>query len=186
MTVPVFDTSASSMTLRGTEEPSVSAGAFREVMSHMAETVCLITAAHEGQRLGRTATAVLSLSPSPPSVLVSIDLDSRLAGMIVKSRSFSLMVLARDQAIIADAFAGKLGAMDRFAIGVWGEWPSGNPLLYGATAAMDCEVIGTIETQTHLLLAGGLIATETATGKDPLVWHRRGYRDLGPSPLKAT
>jgi flavin reductase len=178
VTVPVVDFSASAMTLRETEQPSVSATDFREVMSHMAETVCVVTAAHEGQRLGRTATAVLSLSPNPPSVLVSIDLASRLADLIVKSRTFSLAVLASDQAIVGDAFAGKLGS-DRFAFGVWGEWPSGNPQLYGASAIVDCELIGSIETQTNVLFAGGIIQAETAAGKDPLVWHRRGYRGLG-------
>lgn len=180
MSVPVFDFSASSMSLRDTEQPSVSAADFREVMSHMAETVTVVTAAHDGQRLGRTATAVLSLSPNPPSVLVSIDLASRLADLIVKSRGFSLAVLANDQADIGDAFAGKHGDMDRFVFGVWGHWRSGNPQLYGATAIIDCEVIGSIETQTNLLLAGGIIQAETAAGKDPLVWHRRGYRGLGP------
>ncbi|MDB5562062.1 MAG: flavin reductase, partial [Hyphomicrobiales bacterium] len=92
------------------------------------------------------------------------------------SGKFSLAMLARDQEMIGDAFAGKLGKVDRFALGVWGTWPSGNPLLYGAATALDCEVIGRFETQTHVLFAGAIVEADTSNPAEPLLWYQRQYQ----------
>lgn len=183
MTVPLIDLlGAGAMHLTDTRQPAVSGADFREAMSHMASTVSVVTATHDGETRGRTATAVFSLALEPPSILVSVNLTSRLADLVVKSRGFSLCMLASDQQIIGDAFAGKfddpLTGLDRFSFGVWGQWPSGNPLLYGAAVALDCELVGSMETQTHVLFAGGVIETEIAPAKQPLIWHRRGYAQL--------
>lgn len=182
MTVPIIDLlGAGTLHLSDTRQPAVSGADFREAMSHMASTVSVVSAAHEGETRGRTATAVFSLALEPPSILVSVDITSRLADLVVKSRGFSLSILASDQQIIGDAFAGKFDespGLDRFSFGVWGHWPSGNPLLYGAAVALDCELVGSIETQTHVLFAGGVIETEITSGKQPLIWHRRGYAQL--------
>jgi flavin reductase (DIM6/NTAB) family NADH-FMN oxidoreductase RutF len=51
-------------------------------------------------------------------------------------------------------------------------------LLYGAVAALDCELIGTIETATHLLFAGAILHTDVLQSATPLIWHDRGYRAL--------
>ena len=156
--------------------PPVVRADFADVMARMAATVSVVTASHEGKSLGRTVTATLSLGVTPPSVMVSIDIASPLADLIVRANGFSMAMLSDDQQIIADAFAGKLGDIDRFMMGVWGNWPSGHPLLYGAAAAIDCELIGTIETKTHLLFAGAILHTDVAGKHEPLLWHDRGYR----------
>ncbi|MDB5563297.1 MAG: flavin reductase, partial [Hyphomicrobiales bacterium] len=80
--------------------PSVSRAEFGEVMSRMASTVSVVTATFGGEMLGRTATAVLSLSATPPAILVSVDIRAPLADLIIKSGKFSLAMLARDQEMI--------------------------------------------------------------------------------------
>jgi len=152
---------------------------FGEIMSRMASTVSIVTAAHEGERLGRTATSVFSLSATPPAVLVAIDIAAPLAELIVRSGGFSVAMLAPGQEAIGDAFAGKLGMVDRFGYGEWDRWPSGSPLLRGAATALDLELIGQIETQTHILFAGAIVAADTSGPPDPLVWHRRQYQPVG-------
>ena len=84
-----------------------------------------------------------------------------------------------DQYEIADAFAGRVEATERFKLGQWSEWPSGHPMLSGTAAGMDCEVIGAIETGTHVLFAGAIVDAETLTGREPLIWQRRQYHKLG-------
>lgn len=167
----------STLDMRASEHPALSETEFRAVMGSIASSVSVVTAAHEGEVLGRTVTSLFALELTPPTLLVSIDLMSRLADLIAKSGRFSVSILARDQQVIGDAFAGRFGDMDRFAFGVWGQWPSGNPQLYGAATSIDCEVSGSIETPTHVLFAGGLIETEISA-KDPLIWHRKHYRGL--------
>lgn len=163
--------------LREPAHPPVRLAEFRETMHALASSVTVVTTTHARETIGRTVTAALSLGITPPSVLVSIDITSRLADLILMSRGFSLAVLAQGQELIGDAFAGKLGD-DRFTYGEWGQWPSGNPLLMGAAATIDCEVIGTIETGTHVLFAGAVIHSEISQSAEPLVWHRQRYRTL--------
>lgn len=172
-------TVADRMTLRPSRRPPVGDAEFRAAMAGLAASVHVVTAKRGDERVGRTATAVISLSASPPAVLVSIDLMSRLADIISTTGSFSVALLAQDQTTIADAFAGRLRPPERFGVGDWGEWPSGQPLLRGAVTALDCEVIGAVETGTHMLFAGAIIAVETATERPPLLWQRHAYHGLG-------
>jgi flavin reductase (DIM6/NTAB) family NADH-FMN oxidoreductase RutF len=163
--------------LREPAHPPVRLAEFRETMGAMASTVSVVTTTHARETIGRTVTAALSLGINPPSVLVSIDITARLADLILMSRGFSLAMLAQGQELIGDAFAGKLGD-DRFTYGEWGTWPSGNPMLMGAATAIDCELIGSIETGTHVLFAGAVVHSEVLPGVEPLVWHRQRYRTL--------
>src|SRR4051794_32267083 len=165
------------MRLREPAHPPVRLAEFRETMGSMAATVSLVTTTHARETIGRTVTAALSLGATPPSVLVSIDITARLADLILMSRGFSMAMLAHGQELIGDAFAGKLGD-DRFTYGEWGNWPSGNPLLMGAAATLDCELIGTIETGTHVLFAGAIVHSEISPQLEPLIWHRHRYRTL--------
>ncbi|WP_375449462.1 flavin reductase family protein [uncultured Devosia sp.] len=163
--------------LREPVHPPVRLAEFRETMAGLAATVSVVATAHAHETIGRTVTAALSLGATPPSVLVSIDITARLADLIVMSRGFSLAMLAQGQETIGDAFAGKLGD-DRFTYGDWRAWPSGNPMLMGAAATLDCELIGSIDTGTHVLFAGAIINSEIAAAAEPLIWHRHRYRSL--------
>lgn len=167
------------MAMRAPRRPAVSDADFRSALSGLASGVHVVTAADGVERVGRTVTSVLSLSDKPPSVLVSIDNTSRLSEIIARKGSFSMAMLAADQSEVGDAFAGRLGLDDRFVIGNWGTWASGQPKLGSAVSVIDCEVIGSMETPTHLLFAGAIVEAETDTSLMPLIWNRHGYHGLG-------
>jgi flavin reductase (DIM6/NTAB) family NADH-FMN oxidoreductase RutF len=167
--------------LRPAERPPVDMGLFRNAMAAMAEPVCLVTAQMGEQRLGRTVTSVFSLSLDPPAILVSIDIISPLVDLIAKSRGFSFAVLAEAQHDVADAFAGQVKAEHRFEHGRWNTWRSGQPKLLGTVVSADCEVIGSIETGSHILFAGAVIDLDLVSDRAPLIWHQRQYKPLGHS-----
>lgn len=177
MTMADFDL-PDTMALRPSRRPPVGGSEFRAVMSGMASTVCVVSARRGDEMVGRTVTSVLSLSATPPALLVSIDIVSRLADLIAKTGGFSLAMLASGQTEIADAFAGKLAAEQRFGLGRWGKWPSGHPKLHGAVTTLECDVIGSMETGTHVLFAGAIVEAETSAERMPLVWQRHGYHGL--------
>ena len=89
-----------------------------------------------------------------------------------------MAMLAQGQDDVGDAFAGKAGMGDRFTYGQWDAWPSGNPMLLGAVAALDCELVGSIETGDHVLFAGAIVQSALAPALEPLLWHRHRYRRL--------
>ncbi|PYE84213.1 flavin reductase family protein [Pseudoroseicyclus aestuarii] len=168
------------LNLNGAEQGLVDAAAFREAMALMGATVCVVTGGRDEARLGRTVTAALSLSAEPPAVLVSLNTESALAQAVRESGRFSFAMLSEGQQAVADAFAGKVEAARRFESGTWDAWPSGEPKLQGAVAAMDCRVLTAVETGTHILLIGGVTRVETNPACSPLIWHGRSYKAPGP------
>lgn len=158
--------------------PYVNKQHFRDAMASFGTTVGLVTARRGERSIGRTVTSVLSLSVDPPSILVSIDNASELAEAIRDTSGFSFAMLADNQQNVAAAFAGQGEPERRFKNGHWTSWPSGNPRLAHAVVAMDCELIGTIETRTHMLFAGGVTGIGINQDRLPLVWHQREYKSL--------
>ncbi len=167
--------------LKSAKRPNVDNKTFRDAMASLASTVCVVTTQLGDERLGRTVTAMFSLSADPPTILISIDMESRLADHIAKTNGFSLAMLSERQADIANAFAGRVDPEKRFENGLWSSWMSGHPRLAGAVAALDCEVIGAIEIGTHVLFAGALVDIELVSERPPLIWHQREYNTLAQS-----
>ncbi|MCD7060572.1 flavin reductase family protein [Pelagibacterium xiamenense] len=150
---------------------------FANTMATLAGTVCVVTAGRGPNRVGRTITSLISLSATPPSLMVSITKNSDLDHTMRAEGGFSVAMLATDQFGISDAFAGQRAPEQRFEIGTWETWPSGRPKLIGAATSIDCRIAGMIELDTHRLFAGVLINAETAH-TPPLIWRERGYRHL--------
>jgi len=168
------------MKLRPAPRPLIGNSEFRAALSAMASTVSIVTARRGDERAGRTVTSVFSLAMNPPTILISIDIMSRLADLIARTGGFSLSMLGVEQSRVADAFAGQVAQEQRFSEGKWEDWPSGHPRLLDAVTALDCDVIGAMETGTHVLFAGAIAEAETTTGREPLIWQRRQYHGLSP------
>lgn len=150
---------------------------FADTMATLAGTVCVVTGGRDENRVGRTVTSLISLSKTPPSLLVSITKNSDLDHTIRAESGFSVALLAADQFGISDAFAGQRPPAERFDIGTWTTWPSGRPKLIGAVTVIDCRLAGVIELDTHRLFAGVLIDADSRAAA-PLIWRNRGYRHL--------
>ncbi|WP_052121579.1 flavin reductase family protein [Inquilinus limosus] len=164
--------------------PAVPRDRFVEALTRLTATICVVGATEpDGTRHGRTATAVMSLAADPPTMLVSIDRTSAMAGVIEATEGFSVAMLAEHQDEVADAFAGKLpiARSERFTRGSWSAWPSGRPKLDGAVAVVDCHLIGLTEVSTHILFVGLVTEVETRDAS-PLLWSLRRYAGVAARP----
>ncbi|QWK81526.1 flavin reductase family protein [Ochrobactrum sp. BTU1] len=158
--------------------PLVGKSLFRDGMAAAASTVCVVTTRLGVEKIGRTVTSVMSLSAEPPTLLISIDVSSRVVDHVLRTEGFSIALLAQGQQPIADAFAGHTALERRFDNGQWSAWKSGHPRLNGALAVMDCTLLGSIETQSHVLFAGGVVDIDLDQQRTPLVWQQRQYRSV--------
>ncbi|MFK3780735.1 flavin reductase family protein [Agrobacterium sp. NPDC089420] len=165
--------------LKTSTSPTISPREFKDAMAGLAFTVAVATAAHAGERIGRTITSFMPLSAEPPLLMISIDASSRMVDLIAASRRFSVAALARGQEEVADAFAGKGNLPDRFSLGRWDAWPSGNPRLAEALLSMDCELVGSIDAADHILFVGAIIEATSDPLRKALLWSARAYTGTG-------
>jgi flavin reductase (DIM6/NTAB) family NADH-FMN oxidoreductase RutF len=161
--------------LKACASAMISPREFKDSMAGLAFTVAVATAAHAGEQVGRTITSFMPLSAEPPLLMISIDASSRMVDLIAASRRFSVSALARGQEEVADVFAGKGNLRDRFSIGCWDIWPSGNPRLADALLSMDCELVGSIDAADHILFLGGIIEAVKNPLSKALLWSERAY-----------
>src|SRR3546814_1818683 len=79
------------------ETNAVSVDDFRKGMQCLASGVCIVATGHGDQRNGFTATAVMSLSDQPPSLVVGVGKLNRSHDQMRQTGKFSVNVLRSDQ-----------------------------------------------------------------------------------------
>jgi flavin reductase len=89
---------------------------FVRAMRSVANSVAVVTTDGPAGRHGATVTAFCSVSADPPSVLVCLRIESRIAQAVTRNSMFCVNVLKDSASNIADRFAGRSDAtsMDRF------------------------------------------------------------------------
>lgn len=83
---------------------------FIDAMRQVASTVTVVTTDGPGGQMGATVSAFSSLSADPPSVLVCLKADSRIAQAVRDNGTFCVNILSEGAVEIAQRFAG---AFDR-------------------------------------------------------------------------
>lgn len=110
---------------------------FRDAMSSLSAAVNVITTEGDAGRCGITATAVCSVTDTPPSVMVCINANSAMNPVFQGNGKLCVNVLNHEQEVMARHFAGMTGmAMEeRFSLSCWqkerwdsrfckGRWPA--------------------------------------------------------------
>ena len=89
----------------------------------------------------------------------------------------SLGVLSASQAAVAERFA-KQPSEGRFRGGEWLSAPSGNPVLAGAVAWLDCSIEEVLKGGDHSILIGRAV-TSSLSDEPALVFHRGVFGSIG-------
>lgn len=159
---------------------SVPRKSFISAMRRVASSVTVVTTDGPGGRHGATVSAFCSVSADPPSALVCLKADSRIARSVAANGVFCVNVLPRTRQDIADRFAGCDDAhiVDRFD-GI--EGPPSNcpaPLIAGATA-FHCELRESLEFGSHRIFIGHVVQAWEGTA-EPLAYLNGGYHCVVP------
>lgn len=147
---------------------------FREVIGHFASGVTVVTAIHEGEWFGTTASAVASLSLQPPMLLVCMNEASATGRAIAASRRFAVNILTVEQPEVAERFARQGSDFEGVAVepGHWGE-----PLLAESLAILECRVAEQVSGGTHIVFIAE-VDHGAARGGAPLAYFRGMYGRL--------
>jgi flavin reductase len=125
---------------------------YRAAMARLGTAVNVITTKTGDLRDGFTASAVCSVTDTPPTLLVCINRASRSRPCFVPGGPVCVNALASNQRDVSDAFAGKLDPIEKFAVGRWDALQSGAPLLLGSAASFACALTSAIDVGTHSVL----------------------------------
>ena len=159
---------------------SVEPAQFREAMSRLGAAVHVITTAGASGQTGFTATAVVSVSDAPPTLLVCLNRGANSAPILRNNGVFCVNTLRAGDEVIADTFAGrtKVAREARFDAGEWGTLSTGSPALMSAVAAFDCRVIEVKAVASHDIYFGLVEAMHSGPPGAALVYHDRAYKQV--------
>jgi flavin reductase len=159
---------------------TVDPGQFREAMSQLGAAVHVVTTAGPAGRAGFTATAVVSVSDQPATLLVCLNRRSQASPIVQENRIVCVNTLRAGADAVADMFAGrtKCTMAERFDTGTWGELSTGAPALAEALIAFDCRVIEIKQVATHNVVFAGVVAVRLGRPGPALVYHERAYKQV--------
>jgi flavin reductase len=152
---------------------------FRNLMRQQAGAVTIIAVGKPGARTGLTATAMCSLTDSPPMVLICVNRKASAHAPIREERCFSVNILAKPQDELARRFSTKkLEGEARFDADDWEILATGAPVLKGTIASLDCELVAEHEVETHSIFIGRVREGRFAETAEPLVYFRGEFKGL--------
>lgn len=155
---------------------------FRDAMSLLATAVNVVTTKGSSGAHGFTASAVCSVTDSPPTLLVCMNQAARSHAHFVDNKILSVNVLGAQHEQISNAFASQLNSEERFEQGSWTELATGAPVLEDALVSFDCEIDDIQQVGTHSVFMCRVVAIKHSGSQsgtdDSLVYFNRAYHHV--------
>jgi flavin reductase len=156
--------------------------AFREAMSRLGAAVNIITTDGPAGRHGLTASAVCSVTDTPPTLLVCVRRDAGAHDVLRMNGALCVNILAGRHQNLSDDFGRHGTAIEqRFAGGSWTRLSTGAPVLADAAASLDCRIARVAEVGTHSVLFCEVAEIVTAAQPEGLIYFNRLYHHIGSS-----
>ena len=157
----------------------IEAADFRNAMSFLTSAVSVVTTADMSDRYGFTASAVCSVTDTPPTLLVCMNKASSSHSHFVKNKILTVNVLSAQQEHLSKAFSSKMTTEERFQQGVRTELETGAPVLEDALVNFDCEIDQIQEVGTHTVFMCRIVAIQQGQQEQSLVYFNRAYHHVG-------
>lgn len=153
---------------------------FRDAMASLSAAVNIVTTEGEAGRCGITATAVCSVTDTPPSVMVCLNANSAMNPVFQGNGKLCINVLNHEQELMARHFAGMTGmAMEeRFSLSCWQKGLLGQPLLKGALASLEGEISQVQTIGTHLVYLVAIKNIVLAEEGHGLIYFKRRFNPV--------
>lgn len=151
---------------------------FRNGMARLAAAVNIVTSAGPEGWCGFTASAVSSVTDSPPTLLVCINKTSQSYLTIRKSGVLCVNSVASGHKDLSVLFSGASGVKDmaiRFSGAKWSSLVTGAPVLDNAVVSFDCRVVRNVEIGTHGVFFCQVVGVRQGENVEGLVYFDRRY-----------
>jgi flavin reductase (DIM6/NTAB) family NADH-FMN oxidoreductase RutF len=143
--------------------------------------VSVVTTDGVAGKHGGTVSSFCSVSADPPTMLVCLNRDSKIAKVVADNGCFNINVLCQGDSHIANRFAGLHDAQvnDRFTDIAHSHTPTG-PVLESA-ATLSCTVQKVVCSGSHDVIFGLVQAVQISSAK-PLAYCDGAYRRVIAEP----
>ena len=152
------------------------AAGFKDALASWASGVSVVTTRAGSLAYGLTVSSFTSLSLDPPLILVCVGTKNRLPSMIRDAGRFAISLLAADQADVSAQLA-RSGREPGPDLGVPSASTDGGlPIVADAIAHLACDLHHELVVGDHTVVVGRVTEASARADRQPLVYHRRGYR----------
>ena len=110
-------------------------------MANLGAAVNVITTDGPAGQAGFTASAVCSVTDTPPTLLVCLNRSASVFNTFKQNKVLCVNTLAAHQSTLSTIFGGKTPMPERFAHGEWSKLLTGSPSLNEALVSFDCEIV---------------------------------------------
>lgn len=157
----------------------VDVNGFRNAMAKLGGAVSVITTDGPSGRFGFTASAVCSVTDSPPTLLVCMNRSSFSNTHFKENGVLCVNVLAGTHQDISGAFSNRDLTMDeRFERAEWNILESGAPAMKEALVNFDCKIAQVHKVGSHDIFYCEIIEITQGTAEEGLVYFNRAYHKL--------
>jgi flavin reductase len=161
----------------------IEASDFRNAMALLTTAVHVVTTKGTSGVHGFTASAVCSVTDTPPTLLVCMKHTARSHDHFIDNKTLCVNVLGAQHEPLSNAFASKLSVDERFKQGSWTELATGAPVLADALVSFDCEIENIQQVGTHSVFMCRVVAIKHSEQQDgqeeSLVYFNRAYHQVG-------
>lgn len=150
---------------------------FWQAIGQRAMGSTVVTACSSGEPAGFLGLSASHICADPPTMVVSVAKRTSALPIIKSAGHFAVNYLSSTQRALADVFGGRsdLKGVDRFNTAGWAALATGAPILEGAVAAIDCELIEVVGRYEVEIIFGRVVATSSDPQAMPLVHFRGGF-----------
>ena len=151
---------------------------FRQAMSRLGAAVNIITTDGPGGRAGFTASAVCSVTDTPPTLLVCLNRNASVYPAVDANGVLCVNALGAGHQAMSNLFGGKTPMDERFAASQWQTLVTGAPLLDHAAVSFDCRIASRSSVGTHEVLFCEVLAVRVGEASHGLMYFDRNYHEL--------
>ncbi|SOE96774.1 4-hydroxyphenylacetate 3-monooxygenase reductase component [Burkholderia sp. D7] len=153
---------------------------FRQAMAHLCAAVNVITTAGALGRCGITASAVCSVTDTPPTLLVCLNRSSAMHAIFEGNGNVCVNVLPGEHEMLAKHFAGQTAVPmeERFGWPIWDDGLAGMPVLRDALASIQGRIVQLKEIGSHSVMFVEASQIRVRNDGDGLIYFDRSFHRI--------
>lgn len=148
---------------------------FRDAMGKFATGITVVTSEYDGETIGMTVNAFMSISLEPKLIAISIDEKANMYNKLEQTWKFGVSILSEEQKDLSLIFA-KQKEKDREIPIVMQD---GVPVIEGSMATLSCDIRQTTKAGDHRIFIAEVTEINIHDGLDPILYYGRKYRTIG-------